>query len=176
MWSVNWISKDEVEVWGDFENGEESPDDQRSLQNLTSYLILGSDAFKFHMFSFERNKKGDIIMVKLFEKKVVFGHHNFQRKDVMRFSLSKKIKNKPIIVCGLQHSQIFLLVKVIQLSGRFVLVSKEMNTTSIKCIIGIDCVQKKLSEKTQTFIYLLCLTRKITAISIDLRRIRFNLM
>ena len=112
MWSVNWLCRYEAECI-----------DLKSFRtpaaisgpcrrnDLSDYLLLCSDASKFHLFEFTRRSDGDgFVMTKAATQSVKFNVMMAMRSDYLRVSLAKKLDGLPVVVAAIQNSDTLVFV------------------------------------------------------------------
>ena len=177
MWSVNWILKAEVEAVLSARGSEDcNPGCTENLGNLTDYLVIGSDAFNFHLFHFRRNQQGEIFMEKLAERKLSPEDIQFHQRDIMRFSMVKKLKGKALLVAALQHSKLAVILKVVRLRSKYEILCHSFSLPDLHLLLGVEAAQTVVAGRDTLVVFLFCHSRSVSVVSFQTNRIEFKLL
>ena len=163
MWSVNWLCRYEAESI-----------DLKSLRtpaaifapcrrnDLSDYLLLCSDASKFHLFEFTRRSDGDgFVMTKAATQSVKFNVMMAMRSDYLRVSLAKKLDGLPVVVAAIQNSDTLVFAHILRLDGALSVRLFEVDLKNDACIQGLDAFVSTLSGGLSVTVLALCYSKHV---------------
>jgi hypothetical protein len=140
MWSVNWISKSEIEELP-LSSGQRavSRDFFSENEQLEDYLLLCADANKFYLIEFTKSDNRDGYQMKIITEKKIGVPFMFRvSSNSLRFSISVKLEGAPIVVAALQHGSLIVVVHVCRYNGHYLLTHREVNLGYNSILVGMD--------------------------------------
>lgn len=171
MWSVSWLTKAEVENI-DFRTMKSSG--PKTMENkesdLDGYLLLCSDASKFHLFEFTKDcSQNGFRMERVATQSIKFNVIMAMRRDYLRLSLAKKLDGLPVVIAGLQNSDTVLAAHILRLDDSFLIRLYEVNLKNEACIQGLDAFTTELGSGLSVTILALCVSKQLYNLRFNLR-------